>query len=61
MPWGSSVQSAAVADLVANFHWLSQEQLVDVEQHEEPNFLLVSERVAGRLEGGVAAGGAATG
>ena len=51
MPWGSSVQSAAVVDLAANFHWLSQERLVAVAQREEPNFYwLLSAWLAGSRE-----------
>ena len=36
------MQSAAVADLAANFHWLSLEQLVAGAQREEPNFYWLS-------------------
>ena len=32
------MQSAATVDLAANSHWLSQERVVAVAQHEELNF-----------------------
>ena len=51
MPWGSSVQSAAAVDPAANFHWSSQERVVAVAQHEEPNsYWLLSVWLAGSRE-----------
>ena len=48
---GSSAQSAAVADLAANYHWSSQERLVAVAQREEPNsYWLLSVWLAGSKE-----------
>ena len=32
------MQSAAIVDLAANYHWLSQERAVAVAQRGEPNF-----------------------
>ena len=61
MPWGSSVQSAAAVDLAEKFSLALRGAVGGCCTARGAEFLFAAECVAGRLEGGVAAGCAAAG